>query len=243
MPPTVVLIRHAQAEHNVMCDWSIPDPHLTALGKSQAKAIPTTYPSLFDNVDIILSSPMRRTIETTLLGFPKLKDGSVKLELLPDLQETAAHPCDTGSSREFLQNEFKDFAWVDFSNCIDGWNDKKGKYAPTPEALQKRALEVRRHLKSRTEGTVLVVCHAGFLRHLLLLPHEHFWANVEARVFRFQDDSNESIDNGYDPPPKTDQALLQRLPEEEEINVLGRPSADAKKDLEGEKDPHSAPQH
>lgn len=71
---------------NVINDWSIPDPHLTKLGKEQAQAIPTTYPALFDHVDTILSSPMRRTIETTLIGFPRLeKDKRVKLELLPEL--------------------------------------------------------------------------------------------------------------------------------------------------------------
>lgn len=40
-------------------------------------------------------------------------------------QETAAHPCDTGSPRDLLEKEFKQ-DWMDFSNCFDGWNKKTG---------------------------------------------------------------------------------------------------------------------
>lgn len=72
---------------------------------------------------------------------------------------------------------------------------------------------------------------------------EQYWANVEARAFRFQDDSNSSTDNGFDPPPKTDQALLQRLPEEEETAILGKSSGEAKMELSGEKHMDPAPQN
>lgn len=70
---------------NVACDWSIPDPHLTELGREQASSLPSTYPKLYDHANVILTSPMRRTLETTLLGFPKLVEGGVPLEVLPDL--------------------------------------------------------------------------------------------------------------------------------------------------------------
>lgn len=35
MPPTFLLIRHAQAEHNVKGDWSIRDAPLTEFGRQQ----------------------------------------------------------------------------------------------------------------------------------------------------------------------------------------------------------------
>ena len=41
------------------------------------------------------------------------------------------------------------------------------------EALDARALDVRRFLKKRTETVVVVVCHAGFLRHIVRLPRGH----------------------------------------------------------------------
>lgn len=56
------------------------------------------------------------------------------------------------------------------------------------------------------------------------MTNKKYWANVEARVFRFHDD----IENGFDPPSITDQALLQRVSEEEEKNILGSVAFDLK---------------
>lgn len=70
---------------NVACDWSIPDPHLTALGQQQARSIPIAYPKLFDASDVILTSPLRRTIQSLWFGFPKLAEGKKRVEILPDL--------------------------------------------------------------------------------------------------------------------------------------------------------------
>lgn len=72
---------------NVGNNWLIPDPHLTPLGEKQAAALPTAYPKLFQNADVILTSPLKRTIQTTLIGFPRLSDdNNVKpLVILPDL--------------------------------------------------------------------------------------------------------------------------------------------------------------
>jgi len=229
MPPTIVLVRHAQAEHNVACDWSLPDPSLTPLGRQQASTIPSAYPALFEGADVILTSPLRRTMQTTLWGFPKLKEGGVPLEIWPELQETQDHPCDRGSSRQALEAEFKE-AFCDFSNCYEGWTAKKGKFAPTLEALRARALEVRRSLKKRKEQRIVVVCHAGFLRHIVQLPHSHIWNNCEARVYRFAETvengvverQDASIDGQTDP----DTALLERVSTEEELEILGGPNAE-----------------
>lgn len=49
-----------------------------------------------------------------------------------------------------------------------------------------------------------------------------YWANVEARVFKFHDD----IPNAFDPPPLEDQALLQRLNYDEENEILGVADSD-----------------
>lgn len=71
--------------------------------------------------------------------------------------------------------------------------------------------------------------HEAYSRLTCLSPCFHlrlqYWANVEARVFRFQDD----IPNDFDPPALTDQALLQRVPEEEEFDILGRVAFDQKR--------------
>ena len=58
---------------------------MTALGEQQASSLPQAYPNLYSSSDVILTSPLRRTIQTTLVGFPLLRDQGVPLELWPDL--------------------------------------------------------------------------------------------------------------------------------------------------------------
>lgn len=55
-------------------------------------AYPKLYNRLLETSGSILTSPLRRTVQTTLLGFPELDNkeqqnnhGRVKLEIWPDL--------------------------------------------------------------------------------------------------------------------------------------------------------------
>ena len=62
MPPTLILIRHAQAEHNATSDWSIRDPPLTELHESlKARKIG-------NEVELIVVSAQRRTLQTATIG-------------------------------------------------------------------------------------------------------------------------------------------------------------------------------
>lgn len=81
MPPTIILIRHAQALHNVNKDYSIPDPPLSELGVSQCSKLRTRLREQvaqghFDRPELIVTSPMRRTLQTTTLALDWLIDGS-----------------------------------------------------------------------------------------------------------------------------------------------------------------------
>lgn len=81
----VSLVENARTSSNATSNWDIPDPSLTTLGQEQARSIPLTYPKLFGNADVLLSSPLRRTVQTALAGFPDLAKGKVPLEIWPDL--------------------------------------------------------------------------------------------------------------------------------------------------------------
>jgi broad specificity phosphatase PhoE len=94
MPPTLILIRHAQALHNVASDWSIHDPPLSELGEQQSSEL---HEALKDNklanaAELIVVSPMRRTLQTASIGLDWLiKKGT---PVLPDANwhETADKP-------------------------------------------------------------------------------------------------------------------------------------------------------
>ena len=112
------------------------DTSLTALGEAQCHELSREFPSK-PPVDLLVSSPLRRTIQTTLLGFKKQIESGVKVELLAELQEATELPCDTGSSRDVLEKE-ELFRGLDFSGLPDDWTSKA--FYPPPSSLRGRVL-------------------------------------------------------------------------------------------------------
>jgi broad specificity phosphatase PhoE len=56
---------------------------LTKLGIEQAKSIESTLQNVLASpIDLVVSSPLRRTIQTTLYGFPSLTKRKVPLEIM-----------------------------------------------------------------------------------------------------------------------------------------------------------------
>jgi broad specificity phosphatase PhoE len=87
--------------------YHIRDPGLTPLGKKQCLTLRTSFP-YHDDIDIVLASPMKRTIETALIGFaPALAKPDVSFLLVPHAQEISAYPCDVGSERGDLEGKLE----------------------------------------------------------------------------------------------------------------------------------------
>ncbi|KAI2620031.1 phosphoglycerate mutase-like protein [Hypoxylon sp. NC1633] len=189
----LILTRHAQAEHNVDLDYSIHDAPLTPLGKKQAASLPQLIPDLQQEADLIVSSPLKRTLQTTYLGYaPAIErlGGPKNVVLLPQAQECNALPCDTGSSRATLEAD-PEFAVFDLAPLTPDWTSKTGFWAASAEALANRAREVRRFLRDRPERTVVLVAHGDILRLITTHPttgpgpSPYPWKNAEVRVFEF----------------------------------------------------------
>lgn len=123
MPPIIHLVRHAQGVHNLSVDnHHILDPELTPLGEDQSRALGSAFSGTV-NPELILSSPMRRTLQTALLAFPAHFKNGLKLTAWPDVQEVADVPCDIGREIAVIKAEFADQP-VDFSLVEDGWQLK-----------------------------------------------------------------------------------------------------------------------
>ena len=84
---------------------------------------------------------------------------------LPEVQETADVPCDTGTDIGVLKEEMTGKP-VDLSRVMEGWNSKMDRWAPTQHALETRAREARQWLKARPEKEIVVVTHGGLLHYL-----------------------------------------------------------------------------
>ncbi|KAL4785271.1 histidine phosphatase superfamily [Aspergillus varians] len=196
MPPIIHCVRHAQGLHNLCTEnHVIPDPLLTDLGNEQCEKLRDSFPR-HDQIDLIVASPLRRTMYTALQSFePVFKaNPDLKLILLPDIQETSDVACDTGTDPELLRKEIEEKNLpVDASLVVDGWNVKTGRYAPTHAAVGGRARTARRWLKARPEKEIAMVSHGGVLHYFTedWEDSSEFqgtgWVNTEYRTYVFSD--------------------------------------------------------
>jgi len=151
-PRIITLVRHGEAQHIVTRNFLAPDTFLTPLGEAQCDELSRQFPSK-PPVDLLVSSPLKRTIQTTLLGFKKQVERGVVVELLAELQETSEKPCNTGSSRDVLEKE-ELFQGLDFSGLPDDWTSKV-LYVP-PGSLQSCA-NINRYRIRKENGPQIII--------------------------------------------------------------------------------------
>lgn len=178
---TIYLIRHAQAEHNVKEEYHIPDAPLTQLGKQQAKHLIQNYPHLGQpgsRPEVIFTSPLIRTIQTTQIGLGSL---DIPVIAVAELQENSAMPCDTGSDVAVIRQRFPD---LDVSQVPEHWNSKTGPWEASQTALAARAQKLRDILAERQEDRLALVTHGGFCSHLVG-SYTRF-NNAECRQFQLR---------------------------------------------------------
>ncbi|MCJ1463831.1 hypothetical protein MMC07_002440 [Pseudocyphellaria aurata] len=176
------------------------DPILTPKGEDECQQLRQIFP-YHQSVDLLVVSPLRRTIYTALLGFrPEIERG-VPVIALPEMQETSDLPCDTGSDAKNLKQDM-DGKPVDLSLVHDGWNSKSGRWAPTKAAVDKRSRQARQWLKARPEKEIVVVTHGGLLHYFTedWTDSDTFigtgWMNTEFRSYHFIDaEADDEEDN------------------------------------------------
>lgn len=168
-------VRHAQGYHNLnIANHALRDPKLTSYGEEQCRRLAKDFPS--KGVDLIVASPIVRTLNTSLIGFEEvIKSKGLKVVAIPELQETSDLPCDTGSSPEDLAKVYEGKP-VDLSRVKADWTDKQGKFAPTASAIEARAKEARQWLMARPEKEIVVVTHGRFTFLFQNVPTDSFQA-------------------------------------------------------------------
>lgn len=182
----VILVRHAESQHNVDKNFDRLDPALTESGTEAAKSLGIHFPQP-QSVGVVLSSPSQRAIQTALAAFPHVLDrryfdpasglgveAGATFLVDPDAQERSALPCDTCSDRESLQRWFP---FLDFSLLPGGegaaWRSNTGFYSEHDDAVKERAARLRRTLgtllASREQSprpNVAVFTHGVFMKAL-----------------------------------------------------------------------------
>ncbi|KAF7872565.1 hypothetical protein EAF04_003486 [Stromatinia cepivora] len=101
----VHLMRHGEAYHNLghldgqinLQSYDIPDPRLTDEGIRQARSATKKMAKRCPVPNIVLTSPLTRTLETTLHVFPITSNGSMshqpQIVAYDDLRESGAYLC------------------------------------------------------------------------------------------------------------------------------------------------------
>ncbi|KAF2098278.1 phosphoglycerate mutase family protein [Rhizodiscina lignyota] len=165
--PTLHLVRHAQGFHNLTVEnHHMPDPLLTEYGKEQCRILHDSFPDV-DSIDLIVASPLKRTVYTALISFRDIiARKNLTVIALPEAQETSDMPCDTGSHIDELEKEFQGQP-VDFGLVAarPDWNSKKGDWAPWADPMTVRARKARQWLRERKEKNIVMVTHGGFLHY------------------------------------------------------------------------------
>jgi broad specificity phosphatase PhoE len=172
---TIYYIRHFEALHNVLpYNYALVDPVLSPLGQSQAAG---TIEALKDipSIDLIVCSPLTRTLQTYLLLTNADEDRRrIPLIIHPDLQEKCSEPCDTGRPIVELKRDFPSL--IEQLNVFettfgdDDWRDKlnpASRYSPS--RVDERARTMLRWLLDRPEEHLVVVSHNLMLKTIFQL--------------------------------------------------------------------------
>ncbi|KAF7558497.1 hypothetical protein G7046_g5666 [Stylonectria norvegica] len=172
-------------QYSVEKPYKYRDPPLTSLGSQQASTLQIPV-----QPDLIIISPMTRTLQTALLVFGHLITGpqpKVEVQVWPDLREAHDAICNKGISRADLAAKFPQF---DLSACNEEWD-----YSPhTAEDATVRAERVRRRLKdlSVSYANIFVISHRGFIAFLVQGAR---FDVCEYRSYRFAvDDEVDEVD-------------------------------------------------
>ncbi|KAH7363910.1 histidine phosphatase superfamily [Rhexocercosporidium sp. MPI-PUGE-AT-0058] len=221
------LIRHAQAQHNYDPKTATPaqkalcrafiNPHLTPHGHAESLDLRHRFPYM-SLLTHILTSPLRRTLETTLIALEPAILQNIPTIAIEELREIGMGPSSTGTDISEVLRELGDMGkWVLTDNVKENWEFNLEQRSEAEE----RAEKVKRMLKDLgdvvcgrvgdaeldpdeevklwnnyafsplPEGRdvhIAVVSHAGFLRKILGDNRGNQFGNAEFRSFRFRGD-------------------------------------------------------
>jgi broad specificity phosphatase PhoE len=196
MDAQIHLVRHAEAVHNATNDKTIIDPPLTEFGIHQAQLLRQTF-SRQEQVAIILTSPLRRGIQTALGGFGYLAEKGVPIIVYPDIQPRNPKPSDYGSERAVLEDEFPA---LDFSVLNDVWPKRDGIFADEKTAISESGRRIRRHLaklvqelEGKEKKDIVLVTH-GIVGDFLAGQRRMKWERAGWLSFNVKkDDDDETL--------------------------------------------------
>jgi len=169
----VFFIRHGYALHNdlywVMGDKAYSDYTDTPLlhkGYIQADECRRKYKEELEGVELILVSPLSRTLQTAISIFGKSSFFRTKMRALDCLMEYpqgGPELCNKRKEKTILE---RNYPTIEFTYVKDGkveWGDNK----ETIEELEGRIEDMIKFIKNRPENKIAIVSHSSYIgKHL-----------------------------------------------------------------------------
>jgi hypothetical protein len=114
-------------------DFTIRDPVLTDKGRAQCRALSASFKH-HDSINLVVTSPLRRTIQTAALSFGPVLARDVPFLAIPEAQEVGDHASDTGLPPKELKAELAqlfakdqlefDIKKLNLDAVTEGWTSK-----------------------------------------------------------------------------------------------------------------------
>ena len=165
----VFLIRHGEALHNInfkifgkdtYFDKKNLDAPLTNTGISQAKTLGNTW--LYkNNIDLILVSPLTRTLQTATNIFPENNIPMIALDSIKEYPQ-GKHTPNIRKNKNDLKELWKN---IDF-DLIEK-NDRFIGKKETEEQLNNRVQNVKNYIISINKKNIAIVSHSTFINKFL----------------------------------------------------------------------------
>jgi len=205
-------VRHCEGEHNAAkaagstSAYLLADALLSQSGEEHARRLSrhaaffnAASPGQYETPDLVVCSPLRRTLQTAMLAFG---GSSVPTLCRPELQETSLTPCDTASP-ELGAQLLAEMGWTDllaeYHSQPEDWHIKGSEWRTT---VRERFRELLAFLETREEKSIAVVSHHDFLKANLgvsLTPGE-------VRTYGFEGGKLIGANGGKEPSPGSQSA-------------------------------------
>jgi len=196
---TIHFVRHAEGIHNrdsreipdfgknLTRSMAYHDSPLTDIGVEQSRRLFDQVQNLTLAPEVVVVSPLRRTLHTAEIGFRQNGAGPPFVASELCRERISYHTCDGRRNLTQIRN---DFPFVDFSQVTDEvdtmWENKEDFPSDkASEACAHRALRFLHWLAARPEKVIAVVSHWVFYTHLFaLFPDKNLkvaFGNAEMR--------------------------------------------------------------
>jgi len=167
MTKTLYLIRHGFSLHNELYHKigvdafrrkEVVDAPLTFLGQQQSIELGQQWKEKH-KVDLVLVSPLKRTLETAVNIFGDTKTPIICLEFLREYP-IGKDTCNQRSSIFQMKDEFPQ---IDFESIMYDKDMYWTEEAETLDGLKDRIKQMKLYIKDRSETNIAIVGHSSYL--------------------------------------------------------------------------------